>query len=79
MWIYVESDGRITCYNAAVSMEGTTGWVLFEGELPDNYTDYRLVNGALVYDPLPEIEPEPVPDYAGTLIELMAIIDGEEE
>ena len=55
-------DGRVVVTSAAHS----EGEGMIQIEFPENFdfthqSDWRLVDGALVYDPLPEAEPLPTP------------------
>lgn len=56
MWIETDCMDRVTAVSEVEVLN--SGWQKYEGEVPENYPDYVLVNGELVYDPLPEPEPE---------------------
>lgn len=61
MWIYLDNDNRVRGYNPN-NMEGNTGWVFASEAPPEDFINYLYVDGAYVYDPLPEPEqPEHTP------------------
>lgn len=61
MWIYVDSGNRVQALNPN-DMAGNTGWVFASEAPPEAFENYLFVDGAYVYDPLPEPEqPEPTP------------------
>lgn len=75
MWILVDYDDRIISY-CSDNMDGNTGWQYYDGKVPFNCTDYRMIDGQLVYDPLPEpVMPEP--EVSADVAEILAIIGGE--
>lgn len=55
MWIYIDNDNRVQGYNPN-NMDGNTGWVLATEVPPEDFENYLFVDGAYVYDPLPEPE-----------------------
>lgn len=75
MWVYLDYDNRIISY-CPNNMDGNSGWVFFGGELPQNYMDYLLVDGELVYDQMPEHE-QSEPEVSADVAEILAIIGGE--
>lgn len=75
MWIETDCMDRVTAVSEVEVLN--SGWQKYEGEVPENYRDYVLVNGELVFDPLPEPEPEEPPK--NELEELIDILLGGEE
>lgn len=75
MWIETDCMDRVTAVSEVEVLN--SGWQKYEGEVPENYRDYVLVNGELVYDPLPVPEPEEPPK--NELAELIDILLGGEE
>lgn len=57
MWIEIDCMDRITAVSEVEVLN--SGWQKYEGEVPENYWDYVVVDGKLVYEPMPEPAPEP--------------------
>ena len=60
-YVQVDSEGRIIAHTVAVSNPDPEFWVEFElpQERLDDFNDYLLVDGELIYDPIPH-PPAPV-------------------
>lgn len=75
MWLETDCMDRVTAVSEVEVLN--SGWQKYEDEAPENYHDYVLVNGELVFDPLPIPEPEEPPK--NELEELIDILLGGEE
>lgn len=73
MWFEINENGRIMVC-ADEPMNPRMVWLdLPAGFAPDTMHDWRVVNGALVYDPLPvEVRPTPEERIAALEEELLA-------
>lgn len=71
MWLCLDENNRVFGFSNE-NMQGNSGWVWWNGDrLPDNYPDYCLENGRLVYRPLPDPEPEEEPVKAEDLLNIL--------
>lgn len=66
MWAYLDDDGRILATTIVEEYaDGMTEIVVPDGFDPLSQTDWRIVDGTPVYDPLPDEEPESEGDADG--------------
>lgn len=69
----IGEDGRVL--SATYAKYGAPGQPEVD-ELPKNYTDYRYVDGALVFDPRPKPSPaEKVPTHEERITELEGALE----
>ena len=61
MEIVVNTEGRVVACSHDCKLKGSVEIEPPEGFDPKHQNDWRLEDGALVYDPLPEAEPVPTP------------------
>lgn len=66
MHILLDGTGRIQAVSPDCALAPGEGETVCDMELPDGalaglLSDWRIVDGAPIYDPLPEPEPEPDP------------------
>ena len=77
MWIYLDNDNRVQCWNPN-NMEGNTGWVFASEAPPEDFTNYLYVDDEYVYDPLPDPEqPKLTPTLEERVTTLEQKVDGE--
>lgn len=71
MYVYTESDGRVTATTEVAEYAGES---YFQFDFPDDFDltklpDYRIVDGELVYDPIPVVDTEQISELKKKLAE----------